>query len=131
MRQVCSSSRCAILGLSFSCARAGAAADRAPAANLGHHRLIIHGNEAFAAAELLAQPTAGNSVLSSELLKSVNPLWLERQSDLRKLADRKFTEVYDMPQLALHGAFCIEALVNNIVLRYPGVPLNLLSKLQV
>ena len=101
------------------------------AADQAEHWLVVYGNKAFAAANVLARPSVGNPVLRPEELKRVSRERLEWQGNLRKLAERKHTIVYFMPQLSKEGAFCIEALFNCIVLQYPGVPLNLLKRMQV
>ena len=102
------------------------------AADRSEHRLVIHGNEAFKEADLQACPTAGeNPVDEPEPLQRVPPQWLRRQASLCTLARRPHTGVYTMPQLSMQGAFRIEALLGSIVLQYPGVPLNLLKRIQV
>ena len=66
-----------------------------------------------------------------EALAPVPDQWLKRQVNLRQLTARKFTMVYPLPQLSLQGAFYIDVLLNSILLRYPGLPLDLLTWMKV
>ena len=87
-------------------------------------------------AELQACPTAAESQRKG-LKEEPEPLQLapgqrlDFQRELYTLANRPYTGVYMMPQLSMLGPFRIEALLDSVLLQYPGVPLELVNRQQV